>query len=243
VAARFAVSAVFVGLWHFLRRQHKADINFEEWLTAHADAIRSGGSLYKDSLITPSTDVYQYECVLSIGFFYVIPLSPRFVAEDPSRLVTGLLYAFCSLLMGWCGIKSLFAALCSIPVDLSGGRRHTIAEISDEIEGHRRNFVRVTPAAADAARAWMTSHGYRDGSAIAVGASGSEDDPRYLIQYDDQLSSDGRYWLGESEGVLVLVEKKSAQRLSGFVIDYRHGAYVFEKRGAMQPAYASDATR
>lgn len=91
--------------------------------------------------------------------------------------------------------------------------------------GNRRNVVVLTPDAAELTHKTITDRGFSPETALRV-VLGKGDNSQIGVEYDVPLD-DERDWVGESSGVVVLVEKAIASQLEGLTIDARDGQYAF----------------
>jgi Fe-S cluster assembly iron-binding protein IscA len=91
---------------------------------------------------------------------------------------------------------------------------------------NRRNVVALTPDAAELARQTIASQEYPPETALRV-VLRNDGGTGIGVQYD-LPSDDDRDWVGESSGVVVLVEKAIAGRLEGLMIDAQGGRYTFD---------------
>ena len=94
---------------------------------------------------------------------------------------------------------------------------------------HRKDLVVLTERAADAARRHMAEHGFPTGSAIRIDVTGKLRPRQYEITYDEVPTMEARDYIGQSQGISVLVFKKDAPRLEGLTIDFQDDQYTFDE--------------
>jgi Fe-S cluster assembly iron-binding protein IscA len=112
-------------------------------------------------------------------------------------------------------------ALCLIVAMVFRERRPT----STLPTGNRRNIVEFTPAAADFAKAAIHTRHYPEDTVLRI-AQRHEQGSGFEVRYD-LPSSEGADWIGETQGLMVVVEKAIADELNGVVVDMARDQYVF----------------
>jgi hypothetical protein len=227
-----AQSGLASGLWATFRSQAMQAEAFTSWLRENSEAIRSRGVVYDSVVITLEMPLRRYLAILSFPFIWVECRSTFILTEQGFRPELGVAYCAGSSLMGWSGLRSTAAAIAPLATNIRSGERLSVGDLLDELTWRRREFVRLTPGAAEAASRWMAAHNFPEGSGILIEVFGRPDDPKYQVAIDDRPRSDGRFCVGESEGIRVLVEKRYAKRLEGLLVDHDGRQFVFQQTAA-----------
>ncbi len=226
--------------------RHGPDLNDppvadEQELTARLlrsrDAIRDGTALFNGLPIHDQTVLTRYEQIICLGLIYrwicgkyPCRYSRYFVyeREDPGTIPRD--YIIHSLLWRWWSWPwGPVLTLKAVFTDLTGGRRRRVIDLIGDDAPHRDDIVTLTDRAIEAARRDMTERGFPPGSAVRVDVYGAHRPRRYEVTYDEVPATDGRDWIGRSQGIPVLVFKKDAPRLKGLTVDFRDDQYTFDE--------------
>lgn len=138
-----SIAAVLIGLFFYLRSQHRSTTEFEAWLLSNADAIRGSGARYQEIAITAKTTLVRYQAVLS--FLIVTFKFPTryYIAEREATGIAWSMSTLASLLLGWWGVPwgPIYTAMALIS-NARGGLRQTAGERLTQLEFHRRDGSR-----------------------------------------------------------------------------------------------------
>jgi Fe-S cluster assembly iron-binding protein IscA len=220
---------------------------FEAWILEHKDELLAGSADYYGTEVTDSTEFYQFEWVLSLG---VITLQFKSAPDIPSSYNGFLRRAMCgysalSFFFGWWGFP--FGPPLTIGAlwhNLGRGKSRTIGSYLQYIEtgfdappdvsirAHRRNVLTITDRAAAEIFRRRKDGNFAEDCGIRFApadAAGRE----VTIQFDFPVT-DGRDWVQETPGMLVLIDKRHEPDLTGAVIDFVDGRFVSDFRRTTQ---------
>ena len=102
---------------------------------------------------------------------------------------------------------------------------------------HKRKMIEVSELAAEEIRSRMARGGFPDGIGVRITPT-KWADSGVEITFDYPVS-DGRDWVDESQGLLLLVDKNDEPHLAGCVIDFRDGASQTKRAPRVRPTSAS----
>ena len=132
------------------------------------------------------------------------------------------------LLYGLAAAAILRALFCSRSLNAffkHQEQHRSSAASAEETASDKRNLVTLTPAAAELVRRNITDRQYPPETALRV-VRRDDRQPGIDVQYD-VVSDDGRDWVGESSGIVVLVSQAISDQVDGLTIDVENGAYAF----------------
>jgi hypothetical protein len=209
-----------------------------DWLLAHKDEIRAGTAEYMGTPVSEATEFHQYECVVSAVAVSMFFRSPHYLPtwENGHLQLTGVQYALMSGILGWwCVPWGPLLTIRAIGVNLSGGKRRTAASLLQLLEWgwdspdclspdeFRKQVLELTVRAAEAIRSRRAAGGFPDNIGVRIAPSGHFD-TAVEISFDFPVS-DGRDWIGESHGLLILIDKSDEGALTGCTVDFEDGGF------------------
>ena len=128
------IGLLLAGLYFYSRRELRAQREFLAWLTANAAAVRFGGAVYRDAMISPETVVRQFGVCMS-ALLVSARTSSRFLIEGHDPVVlTAIVSTGTSLLLGWWAIP--WGPVYTITVfvgNVRGGKRQTVGQLLDQL--------------------------------------------------------------------------------------------------------------
>jgi hypothetical protein len=231
LAVLLAAGAIALAIvLHLTGSERRSIRDFQDWVSANASALQSGPVTYQDVDLDLDNEVTQFRAIVSfVKFTVTLPSRPYFVGYD-SVIMPALGFTLCSVLLGWWGFPwGPFETIAAVYANLTGGDRQRIRELVAVATGHSRTVFRLTPAAAEAARRVIADRGFAPATALRlVPIEPTVGD--YAIQYD-LPDNDGRDWQSQSEGLLLLVDKRAVEELDlgEIVVDFTNGRFTFER--------------
>ncbi len=128
--AGLVIAASLIGLWWLTREQDRLNREFVAWLSDNAAAIASGGSRYKETLITGKTEITQYQVALSFLIVSIKVPSRFLIAGDTSKTAIAWSYTIASVVFGWWGIPwGPVYTIQSVFRNLKGGHKQKVWDI------------------------------------------------------------------------------------------------------------------
>ncbi len=222
----------------FWRYEEKAQGPIYDWILANKEQIRAGTAKYMGTCVDEETQFYQYRYVVSffVGTFSFT--TPHYLptSENGHLKHARWKYALISLLLGWwCFPWGPPFTIHALMVTFGGGSKRTAASLLQLVEwgwdapsdvsanAHRKDVLDVSEAAATEIRSRMESRGFPADVGIRVRPTKWADN-EVEISFDYPVS-DGRDWVDESEGLLLLIDKRHEHQLSGRTLDFGDGAF------------------
>ncbi len=222
----------------FWQQKTQLDGPIYEWLLAHKDEIRAGTAEYMGTPVSEGTVLHQYECVVSPGAVAMLFRTAHSLPTWENGYLggAGVKYALISGLLGWwCVPWGPLLTIRALAVNLSGGRKRTAASLLQLLEWgwdspdhlspeeFRKQIVELTERAADAIRSRRATGAFPENIGVRISA-GADFDAGVDISFDFPVS-DGRDWIGESQGLVVLIDKSDEGQLAGCIVDFEEGAF------------------
>ena len=202
------------------------DDRFLTWLAQNIDAVRDERADYNGTVITPETKVVQFRIVFSFIVATVARSSRFYVPGHDPIVLIGIGYSVATLVLGWWGIPwGPLLTIGGVGTNLFGGTRRTVNSLIDELTGHAKDVVTLTPQAAEFSHRQIVQRGFPANTALLVTAS-SHFQPEFKIQFDLPFS-DGQHWRGSSQGLTVMIHKDDVDRFRGLVVDVENDEYAF----------------
>ena len=119
----------------------------------------------------------------------------------------------------------------AFPITVLAGMAADIASAFDAGNGTARlvsdnfgNVIDLTDVAIDEIRRRHTA-GRFDADVVVRASPDPSEFRKVMIQFDYALA-DGRDWIGQSQGIPIVVDREVAPELQGCTIDFREGAFV-----------------
>jgi Fe-S cluster assembly iron-binding protein IscA len=179
----------------------------------------------------------------NVRFFFVfvsVLLTSRPNLEVPGTRnlrYAGIKYSLISLLLGpWALPWGPLVTLWSIGVNLSGGKRQTVASevmrlkwgwhAPPNLGGNEKDVIKLTPRAAAEIDRRKTAGRFTNDVGVRILLAESYGSA-CKVEFDFP-ASDGRDWIGIAEGHTVLVDKEDAELLQGKIIDFMDGEFEFD---------------
>lgn len=207
-----------------------------EWLLRHGDAVRNGTALYKGTKVDEGTVFRQYEFCFSFIFFTANVATEHRLPTRKNRL-TPWTYSLVSLLFGWWSFPwGPLYTLFSLLTNMCGGNRRTATSLLAQLEwgyripgridarDHRKDLLNLdeTAVAEIKRRRWTE----RQDPALGILIVPTKwDDAECEVRFVVPVSN-GSEWVGQSQGVTILVKKKDAQRVEGRRLSFEDGVFV-----------------
>jgi Fe-S cluster assembly iron-binding protein IscA len=143
-------------------------------------------------------------------------------------------YTLITLLLGWwCFPWGPPFAIHALIFNLSGRRKRTAASLLQLVEwgwdaphdasatAHKKKIIEVSGSAAAEIRSRMANGGFSEELAVRITPT-KWADSEVEIAFDYPIS-DGRDWVDESHGLLLLIDKKHESQLFGCRLDFADG--------------------
>jgi Fe-S cluster assembly iron-binding protein IscA len=223
----------------FWRSNKKPAGEIYDWLLAHKEEIRAGTAEYMGTPVTEATQLRQFEYVVSLGALSFILATRHHLptwANGHLRF-TRMKYVLISGALGWwCFPWGPLLTIRAIFVNLSGGRKRTVASLLQLIEwgwdapddlapgGFRKHLLELTDRAVEAIRARRANGGFPEDVGVRISPGGFTD-AEVKISFDFPVS-DGRDWIDESQGLLLLIDKSDENQLADTTVDFEEGVFV-----------------
>jgi Fe-S cluster assembly iron-binding protein IscA len=223
----------------FWRIKEKPEGEIYDWLQSNKEQVRVGTSSYMGTPVKDTTEFTQYVYVVSLPGITLIGTTPHFLPTSANGYLklTRCKYGLISLLFGWWSLPwGPIFTLHALYVILSGGRRRTAESLLQLLESgwdgprnlsvtaHRNDLLSVSDDALAEIQALMLKGNFP--SEIGVRISPTQwADNEVEISFDYPVS-DGRDWVGEARGLLLLVDKKDEDQLSGCQLNFRDNAFT-----------------
>ena len=218
-----------------------------DWIVANQQQIHDGTASYMGTPVTEMTVLYRYRYVISLGVVTLIFETPLSL---PTK-VNGYLrtawwdYSLITFLFGWWCIPwgPLFV-FHAILVNLSGGRKRTVASLLQitewgweaphevSIGAHKKKILELSDSAAEEIRSRMERGGYSDELAVRITPT-KWADAEVEISFDFAVS-DGRDWTDESQGLLLIIDKRYERQLSGSLLGFDDGRFYVTTSPSVQ---------
>lgn len=219
----------------------KTDLNtpMMKWLSENKDEIRNGTAVYEGISIDETTVFHQYSCVISFMLGTYVQRTDFLLPTPGNNFLKykHWIYTVISFLFGWNGIPfGLYETPQAISSNLSGGRKRNAASLLQMIEwgwdapgdastiDHRKDIVELTENAAEEILARIKEAKYPAEVAVRIEPADWYNQT-VTISFDFPVS-DGRDWVDDSQGILLLIEKRHEEQLAGKTIDYLHSEFV-----------------
>lgn len=228
-----AEAAIAFALWQLFvlaRREGRLIEEFDRWLAEHAGTLHDGPAAYEDAQLDLDSSITQFQAQASfLVVTFTVRSRPYVVGHDP-LLLPGALYTIYSLVLGWWSFPwGPIKTVAALVVNCSGGKRSRLRDLVAEATRHARSVFRLTPSAADEVRRVLSERGFAPGTAMRVVAVDPTVDD-FEIEYDLPIN-DGRDWQMQSEGLLVLVDKRAVEKwdLHDVLVDFEKGRFTFQR--------------
>jgi len=209
-----------------------------DWLTAHKDEIRDGTADFRGTRVDETTQLHQYDYVISLGTITLTFKSPHFLPTEENGHLrqTGWKYGLISAVCGWwCFPWGPLFTIPAIVANLAGGRRRSAASLIQLIEwgwdapndvsvtAHEKDLIELSDEAATEIRSRIAQGEFPDGIAVRITPT-KWADGEVEISFDYPVS-DGRDWVDRSQGLLLLIDKKHETQLQRCRVDFADGTF------------------
>ena len=209
-----------------------------DWLLANKNDILSGTANYMGTPVNETTEFHQYKYVISCPVITVSFYTQHFLptASNAYLRFVPWKYTLISLLLGWwCFPWGPPATIHAFFFNRCGGDRRTAASLLQLVEwgwdaphdasvsAHKKKILEVSAAAATEIRSRMAKSGFSEEHGVRITPT-KWADSEVEITFD-YPTSDGRDWVDESDGLLVLIDKNDEWQLLGRRIDFADGTF------------------
>lgn len=220
--------------WHL---NQKPSGGIYDWLLANQNDIRSGTATYEGTPVTETTEFYQYKYVISFGATLVYTTEHFLPTSNNSHLrFTPWMYTLITLLLGWwCIPWGPPFAIMAIKFNLCGDGKRTAENLLQLAQWgwnappgasstvYRKNILEVSLLATEEIRSRMAKGGFSEELGVRITPT-KWADSEVEITFDFPVS-DGRDWVDESNGLLLLIEKEHEPEFSGKFLDFVDGKF------------------
>ena len=222
----------------FWRHDEKPSGGIYDWLLANKKDILAGTAEYMGTPVTETTEFYQYKYVISFGAATLSCATQHYLptAANGYLRFAPWKYALITLLLGWwCFPWGPPFAIYALMFNLGGGRKRTAASLLQLIEwgwdaphdasatAHKKKILELSTRAAEEIRSRMENGGFSEGLGVRITPTKWADSEVEIAV--DYPVSDGRDWVDESDGLLLLIDKQHESRLSGCRLDFADGEF------------------
>ena len=223
----------------FWRHDEKPQGPIYDWLLDNKEQIHVGTAVYMGTPVNESTEFFQYKYVISFGLATLSLTTPHDLptAANGQLKLAPWKYALISLLFGWwCFPWGPPFTIHALFVTLSGGRKRTAASLLQLVEwgwdapqdvstnAHRKDILAISDGAAAEIRSRMANGDFPQDIGVRITPT-KWADAEVEITFDYPVS-DGRDWVDESQGLLLLIDKNHEFQLCGRQLDYRDGRFT-----------------
>lgn len=119
----------------FIQKEQNKSDNFLLWLVNNAADIRKGMARYEGKLITPATEVTQFQACFSFLILTTKSPSRFFIKGYDNMIASGLAYTLVTLVFGWWGLPwGPIYTLETLYRNTVGGHKQIIGDMIDKIE-------------------------------------------------------------------------------------------------------------
>lgn len=119
----------------FLQKDKNKSENFLIWIVNNAAQIRNGTARYEGELITPATEVTQFQACFSFLIMTTKSPSRFFIKGHDNLIAIGLAYTLVTLVFGWWGLPwGPIYTLETLYRNTVGGHKQVIGEMIDKIK-------------------------------------------------------------------------------------------------------------
>jgi hypothetical protein len=226
---------------HQFREDSQAPIY--QWLMAHKDEIRNGTAEFMGTPVTEKTRLYQFTYVVSFGVVTIVHKTPYLLPSSSNGYLRleRWKYTFLSLVLGWWGIP--FGPIFTIQAvwtNMSGGTSRTAINLLQRLEygwdapsevsslDHCKEIAELSERALIEIqrRIELGKFPQTIGVRISPVRPGSSE---LQVTFDYPVS-DGRDWIDESQGKVLLIRKDDEVWLSGCTIEFDNGVFLSSPR-------------
>jgi Fe-S cluster assembly iron-binding protein IscA len=212
---------------------------FESWILEHKDELLAGSADYYGTAVTESTEFYRFEWVASFGLITIQFESPADIPSSYNGFLRKAMYGYSALsfFFGWWGFP--FGPPLTVGAlwhNLGRGKMRTIGSYLQYIEtgfdappdisirAHRREILTITDRAAAEIVRRRREGNFADNCGIRIAPADSAG-REVAIQFDFPVT-DGRDWVQETSGFVVMMDKRHETELRGSSIDFVDGRFV-----------------
>jgi Fe-S cluster assembly iron-binding protein IscA len=214
---------------------------FESWILEHKDELLAGSADYYGTEVNDSTEFYRFEWVVSFGLITIQFDTPADIPSRHNGFLRKAMYGYSALscFFGWWGFP--FGPPLTIGAlwhNLGRGKKRTIGSYLQYLEtgfdappdvsirAHRREILKITDRAAAEIVRLRRAGEFADDCGIRIAPADSTG-PEVAIQFDFPVT-DGRDWVQETSGMVVMIDKRHETKLNGSAIDFVDGRFVAE---------------
>ena len=210
-----------------------------DWLLENKHDILAGIAEYEGTPVTESSEFYQYKYVVSFGFVTLIDTTQHYLptAKNGYLRTTPWKYSFITLLLGWwCFPWGPIFTIHALMFNFGRARKRTAASLLQLVEwgwdaphdasvdAHKKKILELTSPAAEKIRALMVNGGFDEELGVRI-TPVERGGPEVEITFDYPIS-DGSDWIDESDGLVLLIDKKHELQLLGHRLDYEDGRFL-----------------
>ncbi|NLS91905.1 MAG: hypothetical protein GXX96_06955 [Planctomycetaceae bacterium] len=210
-----------------------------EWLAANKQHVLDGTAEYQGTPINEKTIFRRYVYVVSLGVVCITFKTDHMLPtkQGGNLLLASLTCSLVSLLFGWWSFPwGPFCTIHALFVNLTGGTKQTAIGVLQRIEWgwdapaevgvaeYHRDLVDMTLRAKSEIEIRQLRGGFPDGVGVRITPTKWADN-EVEIAFDYPVS-DGRFWIDESHGVILIIDKEHEVELADHTIDYADDRFV-----------------